>query len=163
MDSEALGGKTVTILLVDDDSIDAKAVERAFRKAKIANPIVRAKDGVEALEALRGENGREKIAMPFLLLVDLNMPRMGGIDLIRNIREDKKLQQAIIFILTTSKQDEDIIAAYQLNVAGYIVKSNIGKDFMELTNMLEHYWRVIEFPRKSEKVRIDGVYEQSES
>ncbi len=83
-----LGSKPLNILLVEDDDGDAKAVNRAFQKAKIANLMLRAVDGMEALDMLRGTNGKEKIAAPYILLVDVNMPRMSGIQLIHAIRED---------------------------------------------------------------------------
>ena len=140
------GATTVTILLVEDDDGDAKAVRRAFVKAKIANPIERAQDGVEALEMLRGDNGRTAIRSPVLLLVDLNMPRMNGIDLVRTLREDVNLRRTIVFLLTTSKNEEDIAAAYDLNVAGYIVKQNAGADFLSLVGMIDNYWKIVELP-----------------
>lgn len=140
------GTSAVTILLVDDDDGDAKAVRRAFSKAKIANPIERAQDGVEALDMLRGDNGRTAIRSPFLLLVDLNMPRMNGIDLVRALRNDAQLRRTIVFLLTTSKSEEDIAAAYDLNVAGYIVKQNAGADFLNLVGMIDTYWKIVELP-----------------
>ena len=133
----------IKVLLVEDDDGDAKAIKRAFSKAKIANPIVRAIDGVEALELLRGNNA---ITKPFIMLVDLNMPRMDGISLIKEVRGDNKLKHAIIFVLTTSKKDEDKIAAYDLNVAGYILKERAGEDFLNITELLDAYWRIVEMP-----------------
>ncbi len=137
---------TINILLVEDDDGDAKAVERAFRKAKIGNPIIRAVDGINALEFLRGANGKEKIRSPYLMLVDLNMPRMNGLQLLKAVREDKDLRSAIAFILTTSKREEDKAAAYDFNAAGYIVKATAGQDFMELVNLVGCYWRLVELP-----------------
>jgi DNA-binding response OmpR family regulator len=141
-----LGSKPLNILLVEDDDGDAKAVHRAFQKAKIANPIIRAVDGIDALEMLRGENGKTKPSSPYLLLVDLNMPRMNGIQLVKALREDDTLRKAIIFMLTTSKREEDKIAAYDLNVAGYIVKETAGQDFLNLVSLVDCYWRIVEMP-----------------
>lgn len=140
------GREPVNILLVEDDDGDAKAVKRAFLKAKIANPILRAEDGIEALEYMRGENGHEAMKGPHLLLVDLNMPRMNGFQLVRAMREDAKLRRMIVFFLTTSKSEEDKAAAYDLNVAGYIVKQNAGIDFLNLVGMIDSYWRIVELP-----------------
>ena len=137
-------GKSLNILLVDDDDGDAKAVQRAFQRAKIANPIVRAVDGVEALEILRGENGKAKSPSPCILLVDLNMPRMNGIEFVKALRADRGLRHSVVFILTTSKREEDIVAAYDLNVAGYIVKETAGLDFLNLVTLMDYYWRVVE-------------------
>lgn len=136
----------VTILLVEDDDGDAKAVRRAFAKAKIGNPIVRVEDGIEALAVLRGEGSVERVKPPALLLVDINMPRMNGIELVRALREDAELRRTVVFLLTTSKREEDIAAAYDLNVAGYIVKQNAGNDFLKLVGMIDNYWKVVEMP-----------------
>jgi CheY-like chemotaxis protein len=133
-------------MLVEDDEGDAKAVERAFQKAKIANPILRAVDGIEALDMLRGTNGKVKAASPCIMLIDLNMPRMNGIQLVKALREDKDLRHSIAFILTTSKSEEDKIAAYDLNVTGYIVKETAGHDFLNLVSLMDCYWRIVELP-----------------
>jgi CheY-like chemotaxis protein len=138
--------RTVTVLLVDDDDGDAKSVQRAFRSARIANPIVRAIDGIDALDILRGSNGKTKLTSPYLLLVDLNMPRMNGIELVEAMRQDHDLRSCIVFVLTTSSRDEDKVAAYDLNVAGYIVKERAGLDFQRLIDMMQGYWRVVELP-----------------
>jgi CheY-like chemotaxis protein len=142
----ALNSQPLTIVLVEDDDGDAKAVHRAFQKSKIANPIMRAIDGIEALEMLKGENGKTKPTPPYILLVDLNMPRMNGIQLVKALREDADLRHSIAFILTTSKREEDKIAAYDLNVAGYIVKATAGQDFLNLVNLVDCYWRIVEMP-----------------
>jgi CheY-like chemotaxis protein len=138
--------KPLSILLVEDDDGDAKALQRAFHKAKIANPIMRAIDGIEALDILKGVNGKAKPASPYLLLIDLNMPRMSGIQLVQAIRQDEILRPAVVFILTTSKREEDMMAAYDLNVAGYIVKETAGHDFLNLVSLLDAYWRIVEMP-----------------
>jgi CheY-like chemotaxis protein len=139
-------GKALNILLVEDDDGDAKALQRAFLKAKIANPILRAVDGMEALEMLNGTNGKAKAPSPMLFLVDLNMPRMNGIQFVQALRKDQDLRHSVVFILTTSKRDEDKTAAYDLNVAGYIVKSTAGQDFLNLVNLVDCYWRIVEMP-----------------
>lgn len=136
----------VTILLVDDDKVDAMAVKRSFRDLKIANPVIEAHDGIVALERLRGQNGFEKVPSPCLVLLDLNMPRMGGIEFLDEIRNDPLLRSLLIFVMTTSSAEEDRMRAYDKNVAGYVLKHRLGQSFLELISMLEHYWRVIEFP-----------------
>ncbi len=138
--------KPLNILLVEDDGGDAKAVKRTFSEAKIANSIFRAEDGIEALEILRGENGHEKMPSPYMLLVDLNMPRMNGIEFVNELRKDPALKQSIVFILTTSKSAEDRAKAYNLNVAGYIVKETAGQDFLQLVDLIDSYWRLVELP-----------------
>jgi len=138
--------KILNILLIEDDDGDAKAIVRAFQKSKIAHTILRVVDGIEALDMLKGTNGREKISPPYILLIDLNMPRMGGIELIQTLREDLALRHTISFILTTSFREEDKMACYDLNVAGYILKSTAGKDFKNLVNLIDCYWHIVELP-----------------
>jgi CheY-like chemotaxis protein len=136
----------VRILLVEDDDGDAKAVERTFLKARIANPLLRVRDGVEAMEMLKGTDQQPRLEPPYLLLVDLNMPRMNGIQLVSAIREDPGLHETIIFMLTTSNRAEDKRAAYSLNVTGYILKERAGEDFLKLFNLVDTYWRIVEMP-----------------
>lgn len=138
--------RPVTILLVDDDKVDAMAVKRSFRELKIANPVIEARDGIEALERLRGTNGFEKVSEPRLILLDLNMPRMGGIEFLEELRGDPLLCRTLIFVMTTSAADVDRRLAYQQNVAGYVLKHRPGQTFLEAIRMIEHYWRVVEFP-----------------
>lgn len=139
-------GRTVNVLLVEDNEVDREAVRRAFARHRIANPIHDAVDGVEALDLLRGTNGKERLPRPFLILLDINMPRMSGIELLRELRADPDLHDSIVFVLTTSKSDEDKLAAYGANVAGYIIKSDVGAGFVGLINLLDHYWKIVEFP-----------------
>jgi CheY-like chemotaxis protein len=136
----------VRILLVEDDDGDAKAVERTFLKARIANPLLRVRDGVEAMEMLKGTDQQPRLEPPYLLLVDLNMPRMNGIQLVSAIREDPRLHETIVFMLTTSNRAEDKQAAYSLNVTGYILKERAGEDFLKLFNLVDTYWRIVEMP-----------------
>jgi CheY-like chemotaxis protein len=136
----------IRILLVEDDDGDAKAVERTFLKARIANPLLRVRDGVEAMEMLKGTDQQPRLEPPYLLLVDLNMPRMNGIQLVSAIREDPRLHETIVFMLTTSNRAEDKQAAYSLNVTGYILKERAGEDFLKLFNLVDTYWRIVEMP-----------------
>jgi CheY-like chemotaxis protein len=139
-------GKEVTILLVDDDKIVPMAIRRSFKQLKIANPIVEARDGIEALQRLRGQNGYEKVPPPLLVLLDLNMPRMGGIEFLEELRADPSLSRTLVFVMTTSEAEQDRMQAYDRNVAGYILKHRLGHGFLDAIGMWEHYWRVIEFP-----------------
>ena len=136
----------VTILLVEDDDIDAATVERGLTSAKIINPLVRVRDGVEALDLLLGRNAQQKLHHPYLLLVDIRLPRLDGLELIREIRRNQALRRTIIFVLTTSASDRDRIAAYDEHVAGYIVKSNTPDQFLRLARMLEYYLLIVEQP-----------------
>lgn len=134
------------ILLVDDDEIDVETVKMELRDQRICNPVVVAQDGVEALEILRGENGHTKLPTPYIILLDINMPRMNGHEFLEAIRQDAELKSSIVFVLTTSSADTDRFQAYLNNVAGYIVKDNAGDHFQNAIKLLEHYWKVVELP-----------------
>jgi CheY-like chemotaxis protein len=139
-------GKTVTILIVDDDKVDVMAIKRSFRDLKIVNPVVEAGDGLEALNWLRGQNGYTKVPSPCLVLLDLNMPRMGGLEFLEELRADPDLHRTIVFVMTTSSAEEDRAKAYDQHVNGYVMKYQSGQTFLEAISMLEAYWRVVEFP-----------------
>ncbi len=132
--------KIVTILLVEDDEIDCKALKWAFDKLKIANPLVIARDGVEAYDMLA------TLPRPYLIISDINMPRMNGIELLRKIRQSPEYRDSIVFMLTTSNDEQDKIDAYNLNVAGYMLKSDMGTSFTRAISLVENYWKVVEFP-----------------
>jgi CheY-like chemotaxis protein len=137
--------KDATVLLVDDDQVDALALARAFRARQLRNPIVRARDGIEALQLLRGD-GRPALAAPYIVLLDLNMPRMNGIEFLEELRTDSKLGGTVVFVLTTSGADEDRAAAYRNHVAGYVLKSGAGEDFVDMVALLEQFWKIVELP-----------------
>ncbi len=128
---------SVTILLVEDDDIDAKGIERSFIKRRIANNIIRARDGLEALELLK-----VGIERPFIILLDLQMPRMSGLEFLEALRTDSKLHDSVVFVLTTSKAEQDIVASYDKQIAGYFVKGEVGANFTDIIDMLEGYWRI---------------------
>lgn len=135
--------REVSILLVDDDIVDAEAIVRAVRREKILNNIVHVSNGLEAIEALRDD---AVIGRPRFILLDLNMPRMNGIEFLKYIRDDQQLHREIVFVLTTSDLDEDKVAAYGSNVAGYILKDKVGEDFEKLLGLIDSFWRIVEFP-----------------
>lgn len=140
-----MSGRTVNILLVDDNEVDVEAVLRGFARHRIANPVTVAQDGLDALAALRGI-GRPPVPRPNLVLLDLAMPRMNGVEFLAALRADPDLKDTLVFVLTTSAADEDKVASYDYNVAGYIVKQDAGEGFVRLVTMLDHYWRIVEFP-----------------
>jgi CheY-like chemotaxis protein len=140
---------TVHILLVEDDEddeIDAEAVVRAFQRQKITNPLTIVQDGIEALNVLRGEGEHKKLPSPYIILLDINLPRMNGIEFLQALRNDPALKQSIVFILTTSNRDEDKLAAYDQQIAGYLLKSRTGTDFSDLITLLISYEQIVEFP-----------------
>jgi CheY-like chemotaxis protein len=132
--------RVVTILLVEDDEVDVKALKWAFEKLKVANPLFVARDGVEALEMLR------ELPRPYLIITDINMPRMNGIELLRQIRQSDQFRDSIVFVLTTSNDEQDKIDAYDLNVAGYMLKTDMGTSFSRAISLIDNYWKVVEFP-----------------
>ncbi|TQV73559.1 response regulator [Exilibacterium tricleocarpae] len=133
----------VTLLLVDDDDVDVISVKRALKKLNINNPLIRAHDGIEALDILRRE---EALTHSCLILLDINMPRMNGLEFLAALRNDPKLASSLVFVLTTSSADEDVAGAYSKNVAGYLVKSRVAEEFTGLVEKLSDYWRLIELP-----------------
>lgn len=138
-----MNDRALTILLVDDDEVDVMTVKRAFAKANITNQVFVATNGVEALELLRRD------AIPpqrRLVLLDLNMPRMNGIEFLREVRKDPALAPLTVVVLTTSNEDRDRVDAYQLNVAGYLLKPVTFSDFAEVMAALNKYWTLMELP-----------------
>lgn len=140
-----MNDKHLHILLVEDDEVDIKNVQRAFKKNHISNPLHVARNGIEALEMLRGDHGKEKLnPLPKVILLDLNMPRMGGLEFLQEIREDPELKSLSVFVMTTSDEESDKFAAYNLNVAGYILKPLSFERFVQAVSILNHYWTLCE-------------------
>jgi CheY-like chemotaxis protein len=138
-----MGEHLLNILLVEDDDVDVMNVRRAFQRAHVSNPLHVAGNGIEALEMLRGD------AMPSdrrLVLLDLNMPRMNGIEFLRAIRADTELRSLPVVVLTTSNDERDKVDAYNLNVAGYLLKPVTFTDFVDLMAALNKYWMLVEMP-----------------
>jgi CheY-like chemotaxis protein len=144
--SEMLDPRSVQLLHVEDDDLCLLMMRRAFKAAKLNNPIDFAHNGIDALEMLRGTNGRTRLPGPLVILLDLKMPRMGGIEFLQELRNDEDLKKSVVFILTTSGADDDKVKSYNLGVAGYILKTNPANAFIEATALLETYWRVVELP-----------------
>lgn len=136
----------INILLVDDDDVSAESVVRGLRKNAVDFPITLARDGIEALEILHGTHAHLSIEKPYLILLDLNMPRMNGLEFLHEVREDKSLHHCVIFVLTSSDADSDRIRAYDKNIAGYLVKSAVGPQFSKLTSLLESYRSAVSLP-----------------
>jgi CheY-like chemotaxis protein len=138
--------KTVSILLAEDDQIDSRAFLRAIQKLRISNPVTVARDGLEAWEILKGGNGRPPFPRPNLVIMDINMPRVSGLELLRMIRADPDLHDSIVFVLTTSDDEQDKLDAYNLNISGYMLKSDVTGSFVRAVEMVDRFWRVVEFP-----------------
>jgi CheY-like chemotaxis protein len=133
----------LNILLVEDDEVDVMNVRRAFERNNVSNPLYVAGNGLEALEMLRdGTVPRERR----LILLDLNMPKMNGIEFLQALRADPEIAAAPVVVLTTSNDDQDKIDAYNLNVAGYLLKPVTFSNFCERMTTLNKYWTLVEMP-----------------
>jgi CheY-like chemotaxis protein len=139
--------KQTSVLLVDDDEVDVMTVKRAFKKNNITNPLYVATNGVEALAMLRGNEMPKLLpGQRRLILLDLNMPKMGGIEFLRELRADPELRPLPVIVLTTSNEEKDKVEAYNLNVAGYIIKPVTFSKFVETVGTLNKYWTLSEMP-----------------
>ncbi|NJL85448.1 MAG: response regulator [Leptolyngbyaceae cyanobacterium SM1_1_3] len=143
-----MDSRAINILLVEDDEVDVMNVKRAFRKNNIVNPLYIAGNGLEALEMLQGIQGDSPLIPTDrrLILLDLNMPKMGGIEFLQNLRSAPKLSLTPVIVLTTSNQDQDRVEAYKLNVAGYLLKPVTFVNFAEVMATLNKYWTLCEMP-----------------
>ena len=135
-----------SVLLIDDDDVAAEAVVRGLRKQELTCPIVVAEDGQVALQILRGQNAARHIAKPYLVLLDLNMPRMNGFEFLHALRADQALRSTLVFVLSTSGSDGDRARAYDENIAGYMVKSGLGPQLKGLAQFLTEYRSAILLP-----------------
>ena len=142
MEPHPLDSRVLHILLVDDDEVDVMNVQRAFQRNRMTNPMHVASNGIEALERLRDGS----IPPRRLILLDLNMPRMNGIEFLRELRADPALRTTSVVVLTTSNEERDKIDAYQFNVAGYLLKPVTFVDFIDMMATLNKYWTLVEMP-----------------
>lgn len=130
------------ILLVEDDEVDVLTVRRALRDLEVENELVVAGNGEEALEILKDPDH----VQPCIILLDLNMPRMNGLEFLRHVRDNASARGVPIVVLTTSRQDRDIVDGFDLNVAGYMVKPVDYRKFVEVIHAIDLYWTLSELP-----------------
>ena len=128
------------ILLVDDDRVDVMTAKRALKDINVTNPVYTAGNGEEAIELLRDE----KTEKPGVILLDLNMPRMNGIEFLRLIKNDASLKRIPVVVLTTSKEEEDKVESFSLGVAGYMIKPVDYIKFVEVIRTINLYWTLSE-------------------
>ena len=131
------------ILLVEDDNVDATMVRRALKDLNVPNGIIHQLDGKDALKYLRSSDNKKR---PCVILLDLNMPGMNGIDFLKIIKNDDELKQIPVIVLTTSKNDQDKMNSFEFSAAGYIIKSADYKEFVEALKILNLYWTLSELP-----------------
>jgi CheY-like chemotaxis protein len=130
------------ILLVDDDKVDQMAVKRALAEIKIANSLDIASNGEEALAFLRDPQNKK----PGIILLDLHMPRMNGIELLRILKSDEELKKIPVVVLTTSKEEQDKVESFKLSVAGYMIKPMDYLKLLEIVKTIDLYWTLSELP-----------------
>ena len=134
------------ILVVDDDEIDVRALRRAWKKRALSNPIYSAENGRAALDMLLGRGG--ELDKPYIVLLDINMPVMDGMEFLEALRSEPDLHETVVFVLTTSDDERDIKRAYKSRIAGYLIKDRVGEDFSNLISLLESLTNTIKFPRR---------------
>lgn len=130
------------ILLVEDDQVDVMTVMRALKEIKVANPVVNLENGEEALKYLRDPE-RDK---PCIILLDLNMPIMNGIEFLEVMKHEPLLRRIPVVVLTTSEEQQDKIHSFDLGVAGYIAKPVDYRQFVEVMRTIDAYWTISEVP-----------------
>ncbi|MHB1462773.1 MAG: response regulator [Armatimonadota bacterium] len=131
-----------SILLVEDDKVDAMTVKRALREINVTNLLATVNDGEQALEYLRDKDNER----PAIILLDLNMPKMNGIELLKHMKADVDLRSIPVVVLTTSKADQDRIESFSLSVAGYMLKPVDYIQFVEVMRTINIYWTLSELP-----------------
>ncbi len=142
-------GSPIEILLVEDSAGDIRLTREALSEAKVSNVLSVARDGVEALDFLRKQNGHESAPRPDIILLDLNMPRMDGRELLQHIKADPALAAIPVVVLTTSKAEEDIVRSYQLHANCYITKPVDLDQFLKVVRSVEDFWlTVVKLPPK---------------
>ncbi len=130
------------ILLVEDNQVDVMTVQRALKEINVTNRLDIASDGEEALAFLRNAENEK----PCVILLDINMPRMNGIEFLREVKQDKALRRIPVVVLTTSGEDKDKVDSFDLGVAGYILKPVDYQHFVEAMKTIDMYWSLCELP-----------------
>lgn len=134
------------LLLIDDDVVDKLAIRRSLQRLDPTLDIITAESGIEGLEYLRGANGRRRIKPPLVIVLDLNMPKMGGIEFLQELRGDPEHCSSVVFVCTTSADAEDIEEAYRHNVAGFLRKPDSADSYTKIGEMLGRYLDTVELP-----------------
>ncbi|HSM99110.1 MAG TPA: response regulator [Gallionella sp.] len=131
------------ILLVEDDQVDVMTVKRALKDIHVTNPVVNLENGEEALKYLRNPDN----AKPCIILLDLNMPIMNGIEFLQVAKRDDRLKRIPVIVLTTSGEQQDKVNSFDLGVAGYMAKPVDYRQFVEVMRTIDSYWTISEMPQ----------------
>lgn len=140
--------QAVSFLIVDDDVVSVMSMQRMFKKLRLLNPVQVAGDGLEALDILRQANAPGGLQYPFIVVLDLNMPRMTGHEFLKEIRDDPTLTDTTVFVMSTSDSPHDIDEAYRAHVAGYILKDGRPDSFRDALELLGAYSEIVQLPLK---------------
>lgn len=130
------------VLLIEDDEVDVITIQRAFKELKIGNQLDVARDGEEALTFLQDSLSSK----PCLILLDLNMPKIAGLEFLRIVKNDEQLKRIPIVVLTTSNDEQDMIESFHIGAAGYTVKPVDYEQFVDVISIIDTYWTVSELP-----------------
>lgn len=134
----------MNILLVEDNDVDVLLFQRALRNAGTKNIVVRAKDGVEALEILKDQSETKHVTDPYVILLDINMPRMNGHEFLGELRADGRLSSSRVVVVTTSDDPTDVKRAYRQHVSGYVVKPGGTSEMSQIIKRLHDFWDICE-------------------
>jgi CheY-like chemotaxis protein len=143
------GNKMAEILLVEDNPTDVELTLRALKKSKLANPVRVVDDGAEALDFLFGEGtfaGRDTSQHPRLILLDLKLPKVNGREVLQRIKGDERTRIIPVVVLTSSREEQDVVESYRLGVNSYIVKPIDFDQFVEAVSQVGLYWMIINHP-----------------
>jgi CheY-like chemotaxis protein len=132
-----------SILLVEDDQVDVMTVKRALKEIHVTNPVVNQENGEEALKYLRDPESEK----PCIILLDLNMPIMNGIEFLQIVKHDAQLRRIPVVVLTTSEEQQDKVSSFDLGVAGYMAKPVDYRQFVEVMRTIDAYWTISEVPQ----------------
>lgn len=130
------------ILLVEDDQVDIMTVKRALKEIHVTNPVVSRENGEEAIAYLRDPDNEK----PCMILLDLNMPIMNGIEFLQVVKNDDELRRTPVVVLTTSEEQQDKVSSFDLGVAGYMAKPVDYRQFVEVMRSIDAYWTISEMP-----------------
>lgn len=140
-------GEAVNILMVEDNDVDVMMFHRAMKKSENTSKLTRARDGVEALEILSNLHSADPPLDPYVILLDINMPRMNGHDFMRKLRANKEIANSRVVVVTTSDDPKDIGLAYEQHASGYVIKPDSIAEMVNVINRLHQYWRICESPK----------------
>jgi CheY-like chemotaxis protein len=140
------------ILLVEDDPADVRLTREAFAECSVHNTLTVVEDGVQAMQYLRGEAPYEDAPAPDIVLLDLNLPRKSGLEVLAEIKADRRLRRIPVVVLTTSGAEEDVLRSYDLHANCFVTKPVSLEDFIELTSTIKDFWlRTVVLPRRHQR------------